>query len=446
MIVGLLMVVVVVGAIIFAVERSLRAPSNASGSQEPKEVEVTNVGDSTFTVSWITSQEATGTLLVSSPSKSNRIYYDERDAVGKLNSYVSHSITVRDAQASTPYTFKILSNGRQYDNAGAAYEITTPAMLATNTTGLEPAYGTILTAAGTPADDALVYLTITGGQKLSSLTKSSGIWLIPLNQVRTEDMTTFLPTVERMDEAILVKHQDGNSTVQTDTLNDSPVPDISAGGTYDFRRQNAKTTTNNTLALRPTSPPLPAASTVATQLPVGGAVLGDTTAKALGVTLATPTQNAFLATQLPLISGTGVADKFVSITLGITNPISGSTRVKTDGTWAYTPPKPLTAGKQSVTITSVDKNNKPVAITHLFEVLKSGTQVLGDATGSATPTMTLTPSPTGIATDSPTPTDIEPTSTLSGQEMPTSGNGLPMLMLLMIGIGLFITGTAALVW
>ncbi len=447
MIIGLLMVVLVVGTIIFAVERSLRAPSNASGSQEPKQVEITNIGDSAFTVSWTTDSKATGTVLVTSAGKTNRIYYDERDTAGKLGSYISHSITVRDAQPNTLYTFKILSNGRQYQNKDKPYELTTPGLLPANTNGLEPAYGTILNSADAPADDTLVYLTVAGGQKLSALTKPSGIWLIPLNQLRTEDLTTFLPIVERMEETIFVKHPDGDITAQTDTLNDSPVPDMKAAGTYDFRRQNAKTTASNTLALRPATPALPIVTT-APPLPVGGAVLGESTPKTLGVTLATPAQNASLATALPLISGTGVADKFVSITIGITNPMSGSTRVKSDGTWSYTPPKPLAAGKQSVTITTVDKNNKPVALTHTFEVFKSGTQVLGDATPSATLAITQTPTPTTIlaATDSPTPTAAEPTSTLAGQEIPISGNELPMLMLLMIGIGLFIGGTAALLW
>lgn len=436
---GLLLVVASVGVVVFVVERALRSPSGAAGSQEPKNLEVSNVSDTSFTVSWMTGEKATGTLLVSSPSKTNRIYYDERDTTGKLGAYSSHSVTVRDAQAATTYSFKVLSNGRQYTNAGKPFEITTPQSLSPNTNGLDPAYGKIITARGEPAEGALVYLTLEGGQKLSSLTKPSGIFLIPLNQVRTEDLTTFLPTVERMDETLLVRHSTGDITATTDTLNDSPVPDMTIPGTFDFRRQNAKTTTNNALALRATTP----AAAVAQQ--TGATVLGETTVKPAGVvTLVSPAQNAYLTATLPLITGTGIPNKFIAISLGITRPISGSTQVKADGTWSYTPPKPLAPGKQSVTITTVDANNKPVAITHLFEIFKSGTQVLGVATGSATLTPTFTPTPTTLvsSTDSPTPTEV---STLSGNEMPTSGNELPTLMLLMIGLGLFMAGATALV-
>lgn len=434
---GLLVIVTVMGIIVFFVEQALRSPSGASGSQEPKNIEVTNVNDTSFTISWTTDEKTTGTVLLSSATRSNRIYYDERDSTGKLGTYTSHSVTVRDAQPATRYTYKILSGGRQYTNAGKPYELTTPQLLTVNTNGLEPAYGTVMGANGQPAEGALVYLTLEGGQKLSALSKPSGIWLIPLNQVRTEDLTTFLPTLERMDETILIRHQDGDITAITDTLNDSPVPDMTIPGTYDFRRQNAKTTTNNALALRTTTP------AIAAQMPTGGTVLGVTTPRPSGsVTLTSPAQNAYLATALPLIAGTGVPNKFVSISIGIVNPIGGSTKVKGDGTWNYTPPKPLAAGKQSVTITTVDVNNKPVAITHLFEVLKSGTQVLGDATESATLTPTFTPIPTETlsATESPTPT-----STLSGNEIPISGNELPTILLLIIGLGLFVTGAAAVI-
>ena len=77
----------------------------------------------------------------------------------------------------------------------------------------------------------------------------------------------------------------------------------------------------------------------------------------------------------------------------------------------------------------MDASGKAVAITRTFEILKSGTQVLGVATPSGT--LTLTPTPTEE-------------STLSGEEIPTSGNALPTIMLLVLGLGLIFSGTIAL--
>jgi hypothetical protein len=215
----------------------------------------------------------------------------------------------------------------------------------------------------------------------------------------------------------------------TDTLNDSPVPNMSPGGTYDFRNLNAKA-------------------------PGLSAVLGTTTTKPTNiVSLVIPADGAAVTTTLPLIQGTGVVGKTVALVLGITHPIGDTTIVGPDGVWRYTPKQPLAAGKQSVTVTTANIQNIPVAITHTFEILQSGTQVLGDATPSATPTDTTTPSPTDTLTPTPTTTpdlsaSISATpdeSTLAAQPVPTSGYDLPTILLLVLSVGLILGGGIVLI-
>jgi hypothetical protein len=435
--VGLLLVIAMVGTVVFFTERALRAPSGAAGSHAPRQTKITNVTDTSFSVSWTTESPATGTILVSAPGRTNRIYYDERDSGGKLGSYTSHMVTVRDATASTDYTIKLMSNGKQFIQGEKPYELRTPTTLPPNPSGLEPAYGTIRTTAGTAADGALVYLTIVGGQELSALTKPTGLWLIPLTQVRTADLQSFLPTLERMDEAIFVTHESGEITATTDSLNDSPVPEMTIGQVHDFRRLNANKPTNNPVAV---STPAPLAQNTESQLPVGGAAVLGTTNGPFKVSLTSPAQKATLSTNLPLFSGTGIPNKFVALTIGIVNPQSGSTKVKSDGTWSYTPAKPLPPGKQSVTITSVDSAGKTIAVTHEFEIFKSGTQVLGDATASGT--LTLTPTPTRISSQSAS-ISATPESTLAGEPIPTSGYELPTILLIVMGLGLLVSGAVA---
>jgi hypothetical protein len=400
-------------------------------------MKITNLSDTSFSVSWMTDSAATGTLLVSTTGKSNRIYYDERDTNGKLGSYTTHMVTIRDATANTPYSFKILSDGKQFTKDGDPFELKTAPLLPPNPNGLEPAYGTIYTANGIAAEGAIVYLTVEGGQELSALTKPTGLWLIPLTQVRTADFRSFIPVLERMDETIIVSHASGAITATTDSLNDSPVPEMTLGQTYDFRKLNAKKSTETPLAMN-TPPPV---ITQTAQAAIGGTVLG-TTSGPFRLTLSTPADKAALPTNLPLFSGTGVPDKFIALTIGITNPVSGSTKVNPDGTWSFTPPKTLSPGKQSVTITSVDQNGKTVAITHGFEILKSGTQVLGDATPSGT--LALTPTPTRLSTQSASLSATPATSTLSAEELPTSGYELPTILLIVVGIGLLVSGMTAL--
>jgi hypothetical protein len=423
-IVGLLLLIGIIGSII-VLERVFRSPSTASESSQPDNITITNISDTSFTFTWTTQLAATGTILVSTTGKSNRIYYDERDSTGKLGAYTTHSITVRDAAPGGAYSISLLSGGKQYQDGGNPFTVQTPPALPPNSNGLEPAYGTIRGTDDAPLEGALVYVTVEGGQELSALTKPSGLWLIPLNQIRTGDFSDYLPVAERMTENLSVQANELQSSAVTDTLNDSPVPDMTVGKTYDFRKQQAKTSASKAVALRP-----------ADQLPQGTAVLGVTTKKSFTVSLVSPAEGSALATTFPYVQGTGIPGTFVGISLGITHIISGSSKVDANGLWTFTPPKALSPGKQSVTISAVDDKGKPAAITHTFTILKSGTQVLGDATPSATlaPTVATTIEPT---------TETIPESTLSGEPPPTSGNELPTILMILLGIGLCVVGTIA---
>lgn len=421
---GIFLVIVMVSIVAIGSESFMQTQTRASGSIQPAGVTITNISDTTFSVSWTTPQPATGAISVA-----GRVIFDDQDTKTQ-EKYTTHIVTFRGATAGTSYDVTILSDGKKSLDGDKPYTIRTAPTLTTTSGNLEPAYGTIINADKSPVQGALVYVTLDGSQTLSTITKPSGTWLVPLNLIRTKDLTSYLPITERMNVNITVMGNGLSTTAITDTLNNSPVPDMMLGKTYDFRKANAKTP-GAPIALNPIPVPTKASS----------AVLGTTSAKPENtVTLTIPAQGAALPTTLPLIQGTGIPGKNVSIVLGITNPVGGSAIVGSDGLWNYTPNKPLSPGGQSVTITTRDINNKPVAITHLFTIFKSGTQVLGDATPSATLTPTITLEP--IATDTATPT---PESTLAAQEPPTSGSILPTVILLLLGIGLMMGGGVALI-
>jgi len=431
---GLFLVVIMIGAMAIGSEMYFRTTTAASGSIQPKQVRMTNISDTTFTVSWTTESPATGAISITSSSLPVQVIFDDQDTGGlpvtttkkvALEPRLIHSATFRSGTPDIEYAITILSSGKKSIDGDKPYQVRTAGVLTTEIGNLEPAYGTIINEDNTPVSGALVSLVLDGSQILSTITKPSGTWLIPLNLIRTADLTSYLPITERMNVTITVRADGAETTAITDTLNDSPVPDMMMGKTYDFRRANAHVP-GEQLALHTTPAPTKPAT----------AVLGTSTAKPSNkVTLTIPAEGAAIPTTLPLIQGTGIPGKRVSLILGITTPVTGSTIVAADGLWSFTPQKPLAAGKQSVTITTPDINNKPVAITHMFEILKSGTQVLGDATPSATLTLTPTPSSTESATPTATPTE-----SLEAEPPPISGNELPTIILLLLGAGLMLGG------
>ncbi len=238
--IGIMLLAVFVGGFAVIFERVARLPSQASASISPKSVEITNVSDATFAVSWITEETTTGALNISSEKNKSQVIFDERDLTGKLGSYVTHSVTFRSAEADTLYTIKILSNGKTFLDGGKPYQVQTGPRLAGSSSGLEPAFGAIVTPSGQPAQGALVYLTVAGGQKMSAVVTASGSWIIPLNLLRTDDLIRYLPLEERITEQLVVRFGNEESYATTDTLNDSPVPEMQLRKTYDFRRQQAQ--------------------------------------------------------------------------------------------------------------------------------------------------------------------------------------------------------------
>lgn len=419
-IIGIMLVLGAVFLFSLAFDRITPLLSRASPSVAPKHVTFSNISDTSFTVTWVTETPATGTVIIDGSGIGT--LYDQRDENAAthttkkaLGSYAVHSVLVRNARAQTSYHIRILSAGSLFQDGSRPYTVTTGAPIPGTGINLEPAYGTVTIPSGQPAEGTIVYLTPEGGQTLSAFVMSSGSWVIPLHLTRTADLTSYLPLSDRINESIVARAIQGEATAITDTLNDNPVPAMTIGKDYDFRKIQANNESSG-LAQAPS------------------AVLGESTQVSNPtVAITQPAEGAHLTSNLPLFQGTGVPGKQVFIIVGITNPVSSTVTVGADGLWRMTPDRPLAEGKQSITITTQNTNDATVAMTHTFEVLKSGTQVLGDATPSATLEPTIT--------DTPAASD---TATLSGEPLPTSGNETPTLILLLLGVTMFIGGTAVL--
>lgn len=420
--IGLFLLIGVIGSLIGGVEFVSQLNTQAAATVIPSQIKVSSITDSSAVISWLTESEVTGFIELTSPKK--QLFYDQRDKEGKLDKYKTHFVSLTGLSPQTIYSFTINSHNRAFPQTTLSFKTHLPLP---GGSGLEPAYGSVETTSGMPTTGAIIILTPVGGQPLAALTQSSGSWIVSLNIARTIDGGAYLSlTEDRLDEEIVIDYPGPATSAFTDTLNDSPVPNIVIGKQYDFRREQgnnfektsflAKSPNSSVLGVNISPTPLPAPSPL---------------------TITQPRSNAALPTDLPLFQGTGIPGNPVTLTIGITHPFSTSIKIDADGLWRFTPPKPLGAGKHSITASSKDKSGRPVALTHMFEIFKSGTQVLGDATPSATlsPQPSLTPTLTPILSDTPTPE-----STSDGQPMPVSGNELPTLIILISGFVLFTSG------
>jgi len=402
-----------IGAVSFLIQKMTPGMTKASPSLEPTELLITNVSDTSAKIIWQTSVPTTGMITLSTKNGTKISAYDERDMTGKLSKYTMHSVAVKNLQSNTAYTIAVISNGKQFPvKDKPAYMLQTgPTITDTTEAGFEPSYGTIKTRDGKPAIGGIVVVTLEDSQPISSLITPSGSWIVPLNFIRTKDLSRYVPAKSQTTETITVYYGTEKTEGITDTENDAPVPDMTIGTSSDFRNKESKQKSilGDQTRVTPTT---------------------AQTTKIGGVSITAPVQNASIVSNRPLIQGTGVAGKAVTLTLGITKPSTGKTTVGGNGLWSFTPKTPLTSGKQSVTITTVNDKGKPVALTTAFTILKAGTQVLGDATPSATITIEAT------ATATPTTIEAEP--------MPEPGGSLPTILLILMGVGMVAGGAVLL--
>jgi plastocyanin len=240
-ILGLLVLIggVVAGVVLVGQQTgfSLRAGPTAT----PREVRITNISDTSFTVSWVTDTSVSGFVRYGTSSNDlNRNFGDDRDQIsGTTGLFTTHYVTVKGLQPDTPYFFKIGTGSQQYDDEGQPWQVTTAPALARP--AADPMSGVVLLASGQPASGVIVYVDVEGGSPLSAQTRSSGVFNLSLSQMRTSDLSSFLTyDPETVSISIFAQGADlGSATAVVSGANKNPVPDITLGQNLDFQSTQA---------------------------------------------------------------------------------------------------------------------------------------------------------------------------------------------------------------
>lgn len=407
---GILIIGLGIGATTYLTQNFPQFLGRAGEETVPAEVKITNISESGFSVSWLTKKKTTsGAVKYGETASLGQTALDDRDQVkGKMGEYSTHHVTLKYLKPGTTYYFEILSAGQTYDNNGEPYKVATGARISTSPPSLDPAYGMVVKLDNTPAEGAILYLTLPGTSSLSTLVKSSGNWLIPLNLARTADLVNYFTSKgEEVEEIFVQGGNEGTALATVSIQNDSPVPNIVLGKNYDFRA-TALAIPSPSPTFQP-SPPPPAVTTPTTAPRVGFGAL-STPPEGYSLTLSQPATGAALPGQ-PVFRGTGIPGKTVTLEINSPATYRGTATVDQNGNWSWTPLENLPPGEHTVIATSTNENGLLQTVTQKFTVLASGSQVTESATPTATPTLVATTSPTPVATISPPPTTANLTLT-----------------------------------
>ena len=195
---------------------------------------ITNVSDTSFTVSWTTNVATTGYVHYGASEALGQLAYDER---GSAVIDDTHHVKLENLAPGTTYYLDVLAGQAIDNNGGSHYSVATGITLPPPAS--DTIYGRVFKLDGTTlAGGAMVYARVcdANGQGssgcsawLSSLVgPDNGYWYANLGQALSETLGShfsYSPSGDRLELAV-EGAADCHATLSVDTAEDSPVADI----------------------------------------------------------------------------------------------------------------------------------------------------------------------------------------------------------------------------
>lgn len=203
---------------------------------EPENIQLSNISDSSFTVTYTTNKPTIGSIRFGdSPDSLSQTYLEDRDRASQhLSNYKTHSITVGGLESNSIYYFEIISGNVVRSNNGTPFNIKTASPLTSENFSNSHLSGNAINPDGSIPQDALVIVAINGAQKISSPLDKSGKYNIPLNNLRAEDLNSYFEINESSLINIRIDSSDYSSLARTSSNNITSIPTITLSKNYDF--------------------------------------------------------------------------------------------------------------------------------------------------------------------------------------------------------------------
>jgi hypothetical protein len=360
----------------------------AAPSETPENVRITNVTANSFTVSYTTQTKVLGSLAYGTTSDYGNVGYDDRDQkTTTAGEYTLHYMTIKNLKPSTLYFFAITSGKDSYLHNDTPFQVTTGPILSQDPPTQKPVTGKILLPDGTIPTEAAIYLSTDGSQTISAFIQPDGSYILPLNSLRTQDLTAYatISQNQKLRELVIDATQKSSILLLASQIN--PIPAVTLSQDYDFTAQTT---------------PL-ASPSAQTSFPSFTTTLAP---KSKPQILTPKSEQGFTDTQ-PMFKGTAQPGENVQITVHSEQVIKSTVTTDKNGNWSFRPDQNLAPGEHTITIVTRNTSGILQTIQKSFTVYAAGTQVSQSATPSATvtpkPTIKPTAIPTAVPTSQPTP-------------------------------------------
>jgi len=389
----------------------------ASADAAPKDIRISNITDSSVTITWSTDKQTVGMLnWGSKENDTSRLEIEDSNN----QKYYNHNISLTGLTANTNYFYKINSDGTAFDNGGISWKFTTGAALDISKNSILLS-GNVINASGNPEKRALVYANV-NSYLLSTLTSDTGNFVFQLGSARTADFTNYtqIDLGGTLVQISVTAPPDGVASAQIFPQSGNPAPAIIIGQVYDFRSSPVNNQGGSPNAKLNLPQDVVSQSKFDVSTP-------SSTPKPTSVILESLQQGETVTTNQPQFFGKGPGGEKITISVHSQNPITATVEIPKNGSWSYSVPTNLDPGAHTVTISWIDTSGITRFLTRDF-IVKAGeapaftasqsgslTTPTPSASGAATPKATLKPSPTATSTAMPVPVtgDLTPTLILS---------------------------------
>lgn len=405
------------------VEVNLNLRSIPVADIQLERTEVGNIRDNTITIYWRTEQPSKGYVLFGSQSSQiTESLFDDTETEDTMIAKRDHVVKVNNLSPNTRYYYYIVSDGSKVGQSlSAPFEIATTDGI-NSLLSQKPIFGRLFTASRHIIPHAIVIIRIDGAEPLMTKTKGDGTFALSPCCVKKDSLTE-----------VMIPGED--SAVRIEVIDEDSIQN--AEYSFKFLAEN-----NEIYLGQPEQVQVAQKNGIQSNYLLPANLVEELE----DIDIIFPRMNAVIPDTKPLIKGVGEPGKLVRGKLEPDGKLFSAV-VSDKGQWTHTIGTNLEPGIHYLEIETTDSNNKKIALSRTFTIMKSGEAVLGESTPSATlaPTViTPTGGPTSIPTDAPLPT---PEATITGlpSDMPTKpppvsgSNIVPFatisIVLIMIGIG-----------
>lgn len=386
----------------YLVQAGVVTLGRAAPGYTPENIRISNITNASFTVSYITKEASVGSISYGSNENLSEVALDDRDQQsGSVTPATVHYVTIRNLQPKSKYFFRITSNQTTFLNNDAPFFATTALSLTDISPVQKPLIGKIIFKSG-KSKEAIVYLTAKNAQTISTLVNPDGSYILPLNSLRNQELTSYVTFENDQIITMLVASSEGTSSVILSADQINPVPQVFLANNYDFTLNTSPVSTE-------------------AAVPIGFPSFSANLQLTKDPQIVTPKKDEGFIDDQPLLRGIASPGAEVKIIIHSEDLVEDKIVADKNGNWTYRPKVSLAPGEHSVSIITRNKAGILKTITQSFIVYASGTQIAlatpsaapipsnsstpAPQVGEPTPTQTVTPSkaPIVIATNTPFP-------------------------------------------